>query len=146
MDGLSIIKSDRERTIPFYVKMSVWSLETVDLENDTPTSSSDILQSSPYDSEDDDDNGPCDSTTTRNFDRLMSWLELSIPDRKTYGTEEVPLGEEFPDQSCWVHQQQNQQEQQQEEQQQEEQQQEQQHPQQQERQLIDDLLMELVES
>lgn len=102
--------------------MSVWSLETVDLENDVPTSSDEIRQLPPnYESDNEsenEDNGPCDSTTTRQFDRLMSWLQLSIPDRTEPVMEEFPIGEDYPDQSCWVQPEQGQQDQEQEQQEQ----------------------------
>lgn len=119
------MKLDCETNTSFNVKMSIWSLETLELEDDTPTSSSDNPHLPHNES---DDEGPCDSTTTRNFDLLMSWLELSIPNRGESATEEFPVGDDYPDQSCWVQQQQ---EQQQEPQQQQLEQQQEQEPQQQ---------------
>lgn len=88
--------------------MSIWSVETVELD-DTPTSSSDHPQPSlHYDSD-----GPCDSTTTASFDWLMSWLELPIPNQSGNATDDnddIPIGDDYPDQSSWVQQQQEQQE------------------------------------
>lgn len=87
--------------------MSVWSIETVDVEVEIPSSSDDHVSHSLFESDgnDDDDDGPCDSTTTENFDRLMEWLELSIPDQQMVNTD-APVGDGYPDQSCWVEEQQ----------------------------------------
>lgn len=63
--------------------MSIYSHVTVELENDTPASSSGHLAPPLY--YDNDSNvGPSDSTTTRNFDKLLFWLEqLHHPDQSS---------------------------------------------------------------
>lgn len=90
--------------------MPVWSAETVELENEMPSSSSDVQP--PIESEEDDsdsDNWPCDSTTKRNFDRLMTWLEPSNPDVQMEITD-GPMEEWYPNKSNWVKQWEQQQE------------------------------------
>lgn len=77
--------------------MSTHSLETVALEEvssskDYPSLSSDEYQ----------ENGPCDSSTSRRDDLFYSIIDITPPEPTGCGMEEVPFVEDGPDQSHCV--------------------------------------------
>lgn len=83
--------------------MSIWSNSTIELpashNDDLPTSDIERAVSPTFSTDSND--GPCDSTTTWNETRLYQWLGLTPPD--TYQVfDDYPVGEEFPDQSHWI--------------------------------------------
>ena len=79
--------------------MSVWSLDTVEL----PSTSDDVMTSSSSTPirEMEENDGPCDSTTSWRQVRLFQWLNLPLPEMVA-PENEIPMGDEFPDQSDWV--------------------------------------------
>lgn len=76
--------------------MSTWSLETVALEDETVSSSSD------YHAICGEENGPCDSTTSESDDLFYWILDITPPEPTGVEVDEVFIGEDVPDQSHWV--------------------------------------------
>lgn len=142
--------------------MSIWSLETIPLEDNEPSSSCDYQRFSQFD--DGDSKGPCDSTTSRDWlrfsqfddsdsegpcdsttsiDWLTSWLN-SVPD-----SESIPIEEDYQEQNLQREQQQEQdqqQDQQQNQQQVQELNQQQQHPVQEQQRHEENVLIQIIEN